>query len=100
MRFLPVLLLVLLMPRASAAPPSVEIVGHRGASHDAPENTVAAIKLAWKQKADASEFDVYLSKDGKIVVIHDGTTKRTAGVAKKVIDQTLAELRELDAGKW
>ena len=59
---------------------------HRGASFDAPENTVAAIKLAWEQKADAAEFDVYLSKDGKIVVIHDATTKRTAGVDRKVVE--------------
>jgi glycerophosphoryl diester phosphodiesterase len=85
---------------AFAAEPKVEIVAHRGASFDAPENTVAAIELAWKQKADASEFDVYLTKDGKIVVIHDADTKRTAGAAMKVSASTLAELRKLDAGKW
>ena len=85
---------------AAAGPPRVEIVAHRGASHDAPENTVAAIKLAWQQGADGSEFDVYLSRDGKIVVIHDTTTKRTAGVDKKVIDMPLSELRALDAGTW
>jgi glycerophosphoryl diester phosphodiesterase len=84
----------------AADPPKVEIVGHRGASFDAPENTVASIKLAWEQKADAAEFDVFLSKDGKIVVLHDANTKRVAGVDKRVIDQTLAELRALDVGKW
>lgn len=84
----------------AAEPPKVEIVGHRGASFDAPENTLASIKLAWEQKADAAEFDVYLSKDGKIVVIHDADTKRTAGAEKKVVEQTLEELRKLDAGKW
>ena len=78
----------------------VEIVAHRGASYDAPENTVAAIKLAWEQKADAAEFDVFLSKDGKIVVMHDKDTKRIAGVDRKVVDQTLAELRKLDVGRW
>lgn len=83
-----------------AAEPKVEIVAHRGASFDAPENTVAAVKLAWTQKADASEFDVYLTKDGKIVVIHDADTKRTAGGELKVPESTLAELRKLDAGKW
>lgn len=83
-----------------AAEQKVEIVAHRGASFDAPENTVAAIKLAWKQKADASEFDIYLTSDGKIVVIHDADTKRTTGVSKKVAPSTLAELRKLDAGKW
>lgn len=80
----------------------VEIVGHRGASHDAPENTVAAVKLAWEQKADAAEFDVYRTKDGKIVVIHDKDTKRTApgGVNKVIAESTLAELRTLDVGTW
>ena len=78
----------------------MEIVAHRGASFDAPENTVAAIKLAWEQKADAAEFDVFLSKDGKIVVMHDPNTKRIGGVDRKVVDQTLAELRKLDVGRW
>jgi glycerophosphoryl diester phosphodiesterase len=84
----------------AADPPKVEIVAHRGASFDAPENTVAAIELAWKQNADASEFDVYMTKDGKLVVIHDATTKRTTGVELKVAETTLAELRKLDAGAW
>ena len=84
----------------AAAPPKVEIVAHRGASFDAPENTVAAIKLAWEQKADAAEFDVFLSKDGKIVVTHDPNTKRICGVDRKVVDQTLEELRKLDVGRW
>ncbi|MFM8273257.1 MAG: glycerophosphodiester phosphodiesterase [Gemmata sp.] len=84
----------------AAEPVRVEIVGHRGASFDAPENTVAAIRLAWAQKADASEFDVYLTKDKKVVVIHDATTKRTAGADLKVADSTLEELRKLDAGNW
>ena len=63
------LMLALALPAAVADPPRVEIVGHRGASSDAPENTVAAIKLAWEQKADGSEFDIYLTKDGQIAVI-------------------------------
>ena len=95
------LALLLILPAFPAlGSPSVEIVAHRGASYDAPENTVSAIKLAWAQKADASEFDVFLTKDGKIVVIHDKDTKRVAGVDRMVIDQTLAELRTLDVGKW
>jgi len=53
----------------------VEIIAHRGASYDAPENTLEAVKLGWEQGADAVEIDVYLSKDGHIVVHHDGTTK-------------------------
>jgi glycerophosphoryl diester phosphodiesterase len=76
----------------------VEIIGHRGASHDAPENTVASFKLGWEQHADADELDIYLTKDGKVVVMHDATTKRTTGVDKKIADSTLDELRALDAG--
>src|SRR6185436_2480783 len=52
------------------------------------------------QRADAVEFDVCLTKDGKIVVIHDADTKRVAGIARRVADQTLDELRGLDVGKW
>src|SRR5688572_14794281 len=78
----------------------IEIIAHRGASFDAPENTVTSIRLAWQQKADASEFDVFLSKDGKIVVIHDKDTKRVAGVNKKVVEQIFNELRQLDVGAW
>ncbi len=84
------------LPHAGA----VEIVAHRGASHDAPENTLPSVRLGWERNADAVEVDVYLSKDGKIVVIHDDNTKRTAGVDKPVVEQTLAELQELDAGRW
>jgi glycerophosphoryl diester phosphodiesterase len=79
---------------------AVEIIGHRGASHDAPENTLASIRLAWKQSADASETDVYLTKDGQIVVIHDSNTRRVGGRNQKVVDQTLAELKQLDVGRW
>ena len=92
--------MLFMSPLQAFAGAKVEIIAHRGASHDAPENTLSAIKLAWAQKADASEFDVFLSKDGKIVLLHDKDTKRVAGVDKKVVDQTLAELRLLDVGKW
>jgi glycerophosphoryl diester phosphodiesterase len=92
--------LLIALAHGAGGESKVEIIAHRGASFDAPENTVSAIQLAWEQKADASEFDVFLSKDGKIVVLHDKDTKRVAGVDKKVVDQTLAELRQLDVGKW
>lgn len=78
----------------------MEIIGHRGASFDAPENTLSSIRLAWDQGADAVEFDVHLSKDGKIVVIHDKDTKRVAGVDRPVFEQTFDELRTLDVGNW
>jgi glycerophosphoryl diester phosphodiesterase len=77
-----------------------EIIAHRGASYDAPENTLPAVTLGWQQQADAVEVDVHLSKDGRIVVMHDYDTGRTAGLPKKITEQTLADLRRLDAGSW
>ncbi|MCH9029392.1 MAG: glycerophosphodiester phosphodiesterase, partial [Bacteroidetes bacterium] len=53
------------------------IIAHRGESYDAPENTFASINLAWKRDADGVEIDVKLTKDEKIVLIHDKTTLRT-----------------------
>lgn len=78
----------------------VEIIAHRGASFDAPENTLASVGLAWQQRADAVEVDVHLSRDGRLVVIHDANTRKTTGVNCKVARQTLAGLRALDAGRW
>lgn len=77
-----------------------EIIAHRGASREAPENTLASIRLAWQQGADAVEIDVHQSRDGHIVVIHDAHTRKTAGVMRRVRSQTLAELRALDVGRW
>ncbi len=76
------------------------LVAHRGASHDAPENTLPAFELAWKQGADAIEGDFHLTSDGKIVCIHDYDTRRVSGTKKSVKDSTLAELQALDAGAW
>jgi len=78
----------------------MQIIAHRGASFDAPENTLAAIRLGWDQGADGVEFDVRLTRDEQIVVIHDADTKRLAGVDRPVVEQTLAELRQLDVGRW
>jgi glycerophosphoryl diester phosphodiesterase len=78
----------------------VEYVAHRGASYTAPENTLAAVELAWKAGADAVEVDVYLSADGRVMVIHDATTRRTTGVDRKVEATDSATLRSLDAGKF
>jgi glycerophosphoryl diester phosphodiesterase len=77
-----------------------DIVAHRGASHQAPENTVSAVRLAWEEGADATEVDVRLSSDGKIVVCHDDTTLRTGGVELVVKDTSLAEIQKLEAGAW
>ena len=78
----------------------VEIIGHRGASYDAPENTLASVNLAWKQGADAVEIDVRLTADGQIVALHDDNTKRTGDVALPVVTRTLDELRAVDLGRW
>ena len=77
-----------------------QIVAHRGASADAPENTLAAFRLAWEQESDAVEGDFYLTRDRQIVTIHDKTTERTSGVDLDVREQTLSQLRSLDVGKW
>lgn len=74
------------------------IVAHRGASRDAPENTICAFQLAWEQGADAIEADFRLTKDGHIVCIHDDNTKRVSDRTISVRNSTLLELRSLDAG--
>ena len=78
----------------------VEIIAHRGASHAAPENTIAAARLAWVERADALEVDVHLTRDGRLAVIHDSDTLRTAGVRRIVAESTWAELAGLDVGSW
>jgi len=73
---------------------------HRGASHEAPANTLAAFLLAVDLGADGIELDVHLSKDGHVVVIHDFDLAATTHGQGLVRDKTLAELKELDAGSW
>ena len=75
------------------------VVAHRGASLEAPENTLAAFRRAWELGVECVELDMHVTRDGQVVVIHDPTTKRTAGVDRRVDEQTLAELRALDAGR-
>jgi len=75
------------------------IVAHRGASQDAPGNTMPAFTLAWEQGADAIEGDFHLTKDGHIVCIHDGNTKNVANTNIVVRESTFAELRRLDVGR-
>ena len=75
------------------------IIAHRGESFDAPENTLASINLAWERNDNAVEIDIQLTKDKKIVVIHDKNTYRLAGRFKKVLAQTLKDLQLLDIGK-
>lgn len=76
----------------------MKIMGHRGARHEAPENTLAGIEVGLRAGCEAIEIDVHLSADGKLVVIHDDTVDRTTNGTGAVIEQTFADLRALDAG--
>lgn len=76
------------------------IIGHRGASGSAPENTLAAFALAFEEGADGVEFDVRLARDGVPVVIHDATLDRTARRAGRVSGLTSNELSGVDVGTW
>jgi len=76
------------------------LIAHRGASADAPENTLAAIDLAWRQGARAVEIDIRLTRDGAIVLMHDADARRVAGAALTVAESDLAALQALDAGAW
>ncbi|ANY05230.1 hypothetical protein AFB00_01660 [Pseudonocardia sp. HH130630-07] len=99
-------------PAAFADPgdggPRTEVVAHRGASGDAPENTLAAVEEAITQRADSIEVDVQRTADGELVLLHDATLARTTDVDDVFPDRasapvgefTLAELKQLDAGSW
>jgi glycerophosphoryl diester phosphodiesterase len=85
-------------PKRANRPDALQIIAHRGASHLAPENTLAAVELAWQQGADAVEVDVHLTRDRRIVAIHDEMTDRTAGVCLEVAVTHSSRLRRLDVG--
>lgn len=72
------------------------IIGHRGASAVAPENTIAAFEAAIAAGADGIEFDVRLTRDGVPVVIHDETLYRTHRVRQRVADTSVNQLHEFD----
>lgn len=76
------------------------ILAHRGASAYAPENTLAAFRLARELGADGIELDVQLTKDKVPVIIHDDRVDRTTDGKGRVCDLTVAEIARLDAGSW
>jgi glycerophosphoryl diester phosphodiesterase len=78
--------------------PSPILFGHRGANLHAPENTLAAFKLAYKLGADGIELDAKLTKDRQVVVIHDATVDRTCNGTGIVRFMNLTEIQTLDAG--
>lgn len=80
--------------------PRPRIIAHRGSSATAPENTLAAFRLALDEEANGIEGDFRLSADGRIVCLHDASTRRTTGRDLAVAAAPLEELRELDAGGW
>lgn len=75
-------------------------IAHRGASAQAPENTMAALEKAVELGADAIELDLHVSRDGELVVIHDVTLDRTTDGRGPVHTHSLQELKQLDAGRW
>ena len=79
-------------------PPHLSLQAHRGAAGLAPENTLAAFRLAMGLGADATEMDLQATKDGIVVVIHDDTVDRTTDGCGRIGDLTLAEIKQLDAG--
>ncbi len=82
------------------ARPAPLVIAHRGSSAQAPENTLAAFRLAADQHADAIELDVDLTRDGQAIVMHDATIDRTTDGHGRVNDLTREELRRVDAGSW
>ena len=76
------------------------VIAHRGASADAPENTLAALELAIYEGADWVEIDVQETREGAVVVIHDSDLKKIGGSGLKVFEASLAELQGVDIGSW
>jgi glycerophosphoryl diester phosphodiesterase len=76
------------------------VLGHRGASADAPENTLAAFRLAIEQGADGVELDAWRCATGEVVVVHDEDLARVGGAPLRVPDSPLAALRAVDVGAW
>jgi glycerophosphoryl diester phosphodiesterase len=76
------------------------VIGHRGVSGLAPEHTTASYDLVKEQKGDYIEIDLQMTKDGKLVAMHDTTVDRTTEGTGEVRDKTLEEMKQLDTGSW
>lgn len=76
------------------------LIAHRGASAEAPENVEVAFDLAFSHSADGIELDVQMTADGVAVVFHDGSLRRITGRRGAVADNKIADLLELDFGRW
>ncbi|MCK3682836.1 glycerophosphodiester phosphodiesterase family protein [Maribellus sp. YY47] len=80
--------------------PSRGFCAHRGAMKTHPENTIPAYQAAINAGAHMIELDVWLTKDGEMVVIHDNTVDRTTNGSGRISELTLAKIKKLDAGSW
>lgn len=78
----------------------ISVIAHRGAAGSAPENTIASIDRAIKDKCDWIEIDVQESRDGEIVVIHDQDFMKLANDNSKVWDSSLEQIQQIDVGSW
>ena len=92
-----IIFILFVFPLESISP---KVIAHRGASGQAPENTLSAFKLAEKQQVDAIEMDIHLSKEGIPIIIHDGNFGATTDSAflQRTLDLSLAQIKELDVG--
>ena len=102
-KLLAILLPIILYFQATIAQinlPAQGICAHRGAMVTHPENTIAAFKEAIRLGAQMIEFDVRLTKDGQLVILHDETVDRTTNGTGKIEDLKLEQVRQLDAGSW
>ncbi|MGZ0787886.1 glycerophosphodiester phosphodiesterase family protein, partial [Pseudomonas saponiphila] len=76
------------------------ITAHRAGAARAPENTLAALRLAIAEKADYAEIDVQTASDGTLMVLHDADLMRIAGDSRRVANLSASEIQQLDAGSW
>ncbi len=77
-----------------------EVMAHRGNSYNAPENTMLAFEKAVEATADYIEIDVHMTKDGRLVVMHDSNLKRTAGINREIYNVNYEDIRDADVGSW
>jgi glycerophosphoryl diester phosphodiesterase len=77
-----------------------KVIAHRGASTNAPENTLSAFELAWKEGADGVECDVRLTADGEVICLHDADTERVGNRTLVAEESSLEALQALDVGTW
>jgi glycerophosphoryl diester phosphodiesterase len=88
------------LSRYTADRPLAKVTAHRGHARAAPENTLSAMQKAIESGADYVEMDVQLTRDGRIVLLHDRDLKRVAGDSRRLNELSYDEVRRLDVGRW